>query len=107
MGLKCDSSSQSDDVITEQVPTSGTQLTSGGIVKLYSSGHDERVSQTVPDLKGVTFERAKIMLEAKNLNISKTGSGIVIAQNPQVGATVDEGTVVSVTLQEQATKTQN
>lgn len=107
LGLKCDSTCQADDVITEQMPASGTQLTSGGIVKIYSKGHDERVSQTVPDLKGVSFERAKVMLEAKNLNISSTGSGIVIAQNPQVGATVDEGTVISVTLQEQATKTQN
>ena len=107
LGLTCSTSGQADDIITEQVPASGTQLTKGGIVKLYSSGNDERVSQTVPDLKGVSFERAKIMLQAKNLNISSTGTGIVIAQNPQVEASVDEGTVVTVTLQEQATKSQN
>ena len=106
-GLTCSISGQADDIISEQVPASGTQLTKGGIVKLYSSGNDERVSQTVPDLKGVSFERAKIMLQAKNLNISSTGSGIVIAQNPQVDSSVDEGTVVTVTLQEQATKSQN
>ena len=106
-GLKVDSDSQADDVIMEQVPASGTQLTSGGIVKLYSKGNDDRVSQTVPDLKGVSFERAKVMLQAKNLNIAKTGSGIVIAQNPQAGTSVDEGTVISVTLQEQTTKSQN
>lgn len=106
-GLKVDSECQADDVVTEQVPASGTLLTSGGIVKLYSSGKDERVSQTVPDLKGVSFDRAKVMLQSKNLNISKTGSGIVIAQNPQAGTSIDEGTVISVTLQEQATKSQN
>lgn len=106
-GLKCICSGQSDDIINEQVPASGTQLTSGGIVKLYSKNNDQRVSQTVPDLKGVSYERAKIMLEAKNLNISSSGSGIVIAQNPQSGTSADEGTVISVTLQEQATRTQN
>lgn len=40
------------------------------------------------------------MLAAKNLNITSTGSGIVIAQDPKSGTSVDEGTVVNVTLQE-------
>lgn len=106
-GLVCETTGQADDLITEQVPASGTQLTRGGIVKIYSNGNDERVSQTVPDLKGVTFERAKIMLQAKNLNISSSGNGIVIAQNPQAGTSADEGTVISVTLQEQSTRSQN
>ena len=107
VGLQFDSSASSDEIITEQVPAAGTQLTQSGIVKLYSQENNERVSQTVPDLKGVSFERAKNMLKSKNLNISSSGSGIVIAQNPQAGTAVDEGTVVSVTLQEQATRSQN
>ncbi len=106
-GLKYSYNGNADDLITEQVPASGTQLTSGGIIKLYSSQNNTRVSTEVPDLKGVSFERAKIMLQSKNLNISSTGSGIVIAQNPKAGDKVDEGTVISVTLQEEATKSQN
>lgn len=106
-GLKYVTSSNADDIISEQVPASGTQLTKGGIVKLYTEGKDERVSQTVPDLKGVTFAQAKIMLEAKNLNISSTGSGIVIAQAPKAGSSIDEGTVINVTLQEASTSSQN
>ena len=47
------------------------------------------------------------MLEAKNLNIASSGSGIVIAQNPKAQTQVEEGTVITVTLQEQATKSQN
>ena len=76
-------------------------------VKLYTQGNDDRVSQSVPDLKGVTFEQAKIMLKAKNLNISSTGTGIVIAQDPKQGTKVDEGTVINVTLQEKTQTTQH
>ena len=106
-GLTYSTNAQADDIIKEQVPAKGTQLTSGGIVKLYTEGNNSRVSQTVPDLKGVTFEQAKIMLKAKNLNISGNGSGIVIAQNPKWGTSVDEGTVINVTLQEKASTTQH
>ena len=74
---------------------------------MYTEGSDDRVSQSVPDLKGVTFEQAKIMLKAKNLNIASTGSGIVIAQDPQYGTKVDEGTVINVTLQEKTSTTQH
>lgn len=107
IGLKYVSTGNADDIISEQVPASGTQLTKGGKVKLYSPGNDGRVSQTVPDLKGVSLAQAKVMLEAKNLNISSTGSGIVIAQDPKAGSSVDEGTIINVTLQEASTSSQN
>ena len=105
-GLEYNTNASADDIVKEQVPPKGTALTEGGIVKLYVEGNDERVSQSVPDLKGVTFEQAKIMLKAKNLNIASTGSGIVIAQDPQAGTSVDEGTVINVTLQQETTTTQ-
>lgn len=107
LGLTYSCKGNADDIISEQMPISGTQLTSGGIVKLYTEGNTERVSQSVPDLKGVTLAQAKIMLKAKNLNISSTGSGIVIAQNPKSGSSVDEGTVINVTLQEATTSSQH
>ena len=103
-GLEYSTNASADDIVKEQVPPKGTALTEGGIVKLYVEGNDERVSQTVPDLKGVTFEQAKIMLKAKNLNIASTGSGIVIAQDPIAGTSVDEGTVINVTLQQETTQ---
>ena len=106
VGLEYSTSASADDIVKEQVPPKGTSLTSGGIIKLYTEGNDDRVSQSVPDLKGVTFEQAKIMLKAKNLNIASTGSGIVIAQDPQAGTQVDEGTVINVTLQEKTSTTQ-
>ncbi len=97
----------SDEIVTEQVPKTGAQLTSGGVIKLYTKGNEERVSQTVPDLKGVSLAQAKIMLKAKNLNISSKGSGIVIAQDPAAGTSVDEGAIINVTLQEEISKGQN
>ena len=107
VGLKYSTTALPTDIVKEQVPAKGTGLTSGGIVKLYVEGNDDRVSQSVPDLKGVTFEQAKVMLEAKNLNINGSGKGIVIAQNPQAETKVDEGTVVSVTLQEKTSTSQH
>ena len=106
-GLEYSTNLSADDIVSEQVPPKGTQLTTGGVVKLYAEGNDDRISQSVPDLKGVTFEQAKIMLKAKNLNIASTGSGIVIAQDPQEGTSVDEGTVINVTLQERTSNTQH
>ena len=38
--------------------------------------------------------------KAKNLNIKATGSGIVVSQNIAVVTSVEQGTVVEVTLQE-------
>ena len=77
------------------------------IVKIYTNGNQEKVSTTIPDLKGVSYAQAKNMLQAKNLNISATGSGIVIATDPGANTTVDEGTIVNVTLQEQTGSSQH
>ena len=61
----------------------------------------------ISDLKGVSLAQAKVMLKARNLNISSKGTGIVIAQDPKAGTSVDEGTVINVTLQEATTSGQH
>ena len=82
-------------------PSSGTKLTSGGVVKLYTSKNSgERTKTVVPDLKGFSFTSAKNIAEAKKLNISSTGTGVVIAQEPKANEEVQEGTVITVKLQE-------
>lgn len=106
-GLEYSSVGDADNIVSEQVPKSGTQLQKNGIVKIYAEGKDERVSQTVPDLKGVSLAQAKVMLKARNLNISSKGTGIIIAQDPKAGTSVDEGTVINVTLQEATTSGQH
>jgi len=103
--FKCDG--KADDIIAEQTPKSGANLMSGGIVRAYTNGNTEKVTAEVPDLKGVTLSQAKIMLKAKNLNISATGSGVIISQSPKAGEKVEEGPLINVTLQKEVTRSQN
>jgi len=98
-GFNCKISGESKDIVTEQVPKEGTALLPDATVLLYTKKNDTRVSQTVPKLKGLTYTEAKAALKKKNLNIKITGSGIVTSQDIAAGTSVEEGTVISVTLQ--------
>lgn len=100
-GFKCSFTCSASSIITEQIPKQGTSLSEGAIIKLYS---DETVSNksktTVPDLKGMTYSAAKSALQAKNLNINTIGTGKVVSQDSIAGTEKPEGSVVTVTLQE-------
>lgn len=98
-GFNCKISGDSSDLVTEQMPREGTELLENATVLLYTEGNDTRVSQTIPDLKGMTLSEAKSALKKKNLNIKVTGSGVVTTQDIVAGTSVEEGTVISVTLQ--------
>lgn len=84
-------------LVTTQVPTHGTLL-KDSIVLLYSEENSTRTSVTVPDLTGMTLTQAKTALKKKNLNISYTGTGLVSKQSITYGASVEEGTIINVTL---------
>ena len=107
LGLKVSTSGQSSEIVTAQNPVGGAQLIKDGVVKVYTSEHNERVKTTVPNLKGVTLEQAKNMLKSKNLNVSYSGSGIVIAQDPTASAEIEEGSIVTVTLQAKTSDYEN
>lgn len=98
-GFSCKISGSSDDIVSEQMPKGGTSLLSGAVVRLYTKDNDTKVSQNVPNLKGMTASQAKNALKSKNLNIRITGSGKITSQDPIAGTSVEEGTVISVTLQ--------
>lgn len=104
LGLKAMTSASSDEVIISQNPKAGVSLSKNGIVKLYTSEHSSSVSVTVPDLKGKNLSQATSSLKNKNLNIQATGTGIVVSQDQAVGTSVEEGTVIKVTLQEVTTE---
>lgn len=91
-------------LVTDQVPKPGTSLLSGSTVNLYSEGNDTRTSVTVPNLKDMNLTQAKNALKAKNLNINISGSGTVVSQDIMAGTTVEEGTVIHVTLQKHTTE---
>lgn len=99
LGFNCRVYGNSDEIVTEQMPRAGTTLISNSTVILYTEGKDTRVSQTVPDLKGMTITEAKSALKKKNLNIKINGNGCVTSQEIAAGTSVEEGTVISVTLQ--------
>ena len=100
-GFECDVEGNDDDIVSAQVPVAGTGLIEGAIVKLYTEDNDTRVSQTVPDMKGMTLSEAKAALKNKNLNIKYTGSGRVTSQGVTFGTSVEEGTVIEVVLKEE------
>ena len=59
------------------------------------------MSQTVPNLKGMSLSEAKAALNNKNLNIKYTGHGKVTSQDIISGTKVEEGTVINVVLKEE------
>ncbi len=88
-------------LVTDQVPKPGTALLKGSLINIYSQGNEARVSTEVPNLKGMSFSQARNSLKSKKLNINITGAGTVISQDPMAGTTVEEGTIINVTLQKQ------
>lgn len=95
------SGSDTSLLVTDQMPKPGTLLLSGSSVNIYGAGNEARVSVQVPNLKGMSFSAARNSLKSKKLNINWVGSGTVIVQDPIAGTTVEEGTIINVTLQKQ------
>lgn len=85
-------------LVKEQVPKPGISLVSGSTIILYSEENEVRTSVTVPDLKGMSAAQATNALKSKNLNIIIEGSGTVVSQDQAANSSVEEGTVVKVTL---------
>ncbi|MCI9087412.1 MAG: PASTA domain-containing protein [Clostridia bacterium] len=97
-GFICSTSGKSDELVTEQFPVKGSQLTQNSIIKLYTETENTRVSKKVPDLMNKNLSQVKEELKKSNLNLSVTGSGIVVSQDPIQGTSVEEGTIIKVTM---------
>ena len=100
-GLIASIAGEIDELVVDQVPKPGTPLLSGSIIKLYTNGHEARVSSTVPDLKNMSLQQSQNALSSKNLNLKYSGSGKVISQDPPAGTSVEEGSVISIILQDE------
>lgn len=97
-GLVCSTSGNSSDIVKDQYPVKGSSLLKNSIVKLYTETEDTRISTQVPNLIGKNLSQVKALLKEKNLNVSITGSGTVVSQDPIENTSVQEGTIVKVTL---------
>ena len=104
LGIDIVTKASGDEIIINQTPKAGVSLAKGGIVKIYTENENTSVSVPVPDLKGKNLTAAKSTLKGKNLNIQAEGSGVVVSQDVQVGTTVEEGTIIKVTLQDTTTE---
>lgn len=82
--------------VSDQLPVAGTTLKKGSIVKLYAEDDDVRVSVEVPHVIGKTAAEAEAILKQRGLNISITGAGVVVSQDPPSGTHVEQGTVIRV-----------
>ncbi len=85
-------------LVSDQTPKPGSSLSADSVIILYGEGSEVSTSVSVPDLKGMTASQATSALKEKNLNISIEGSGVVISQDYMSGEQVQEGTIISVTL---------
>lgn len=100
-GFKYDTTSPDDSIVSEQVPKPGTALVKGAVIKLYSNQDKDRISVEVPNVKGLTAVKAKNTLISQKLNVKIVGEGKVVSQDPIAGTNVEEGTVITITLQKE------
>ncbi|MBR3674022.1 MAG: PASTA domain-containing protein [Clostridia bacterium] len=100
-GFKYETSSTDDSIVSEQVPKPGTGLVKGALVKLYTNNNSDRTSVEVPSVKGLTAVKAKNTLLSNKLNVKVVGTGKVVSQDPIAGTNIEEGSVVTITLQDE------
>ncbi len=85
-------------LVSTQVPAASTKVAKDSVVLLYTENNTTRTSVTVPNLKGMSLSKAKSTLNDKKLNINYSGSGLVVSQDIKADTSVEEGTVINVTL---------
>ena len=88
-------------IVTDQLPHPGVNLFGGANIFLSTENNNTRMSETVPNLRGMSLTQARNALASRNLNITFTGQGVVMHQEPPLGSNVPQGTVVNVRLMPQ------
>jgi len=101
-------SEEDKDVVLEMIPEPGQKVTESVPVKLIVSSGRGKV--TVPDLRGKSEYRARLLLEENGLELGRKNyvtSGehafdIVIRQSPGAGETIEKGSKVDITVNREA-----
>ena len=91
-------SSQTAAVVTYQYPHAGAEVASGTTIYLYTDTYSGSHTE-VPDVRGKSADFARQMLTAAGLNcqVAGEGTGTVQSQSEAAGASVQKGTVVTIT----------
>ena len=92
------------DTVTDQLPRAGAVIASGSEVLLYAGQSPSPVEETMPDLRGLSYEAAIEKLRGLGLYVT-AGNGVTDAQSELIsgqsiapGESVEHGTVIEVTL---------
>ena len=89
-------SSQSAAPVTYQYPHAGAKVPYGTTIYLYTDTYEGSRTE-VPDVTGKSPDFARQMLSAAGLNCVVEGSGTVQAQSSEPGASVQRGTIITLT----------
>ncbi len=82
--------------VISQMPVAGETVAEKSLVKLFIEGNDTRFTVQVPDVRNLSILEATSKLNELNLNIRVSGSGTAILQDPAMGTTVEQGTIITV-----------
>lgn len=94
--MESSSGDQAGAVVTYQYPRAGTQVAYGTTIYLYTDTYEGSHTE-VPDVTGKSADFARQMLAAAGLNCTVEGSGLVQSQSETPGASVQRGTIVTIT----------
>ena len=94
--MESSSGDQAGAVVTYQYPRAGTQVAYGTTIYLYTDTYEGSHTE-VPDVTGKSADFARQMLSAAGLNCTVEGSGLVQSQSEAPGASVQRGTIVTIT----------
>ena len=98
-GLTCEVVGDGNNIVS-QMPETGSTVSSGGIVVIYTDGDAEEEYSEVPDLTGYTIGDANYMLSSVGLNLVAIGASsnnytsVVMTQSQPAGSRVPRGTVI-------------
>ena len=95
------SSNGTGDRVQAQLPVAGSVVSNSATVIMYMDGQAPQTTITMPDLSGMTLERAKSTLQSRGLYVKITGaqgSGniVVTKQDVEAGSTVAYGQVITI-----------
>ena len=85
-------------IVKEQVPVADSKLYSNSTIILYTAKNRTRTSVNVPNLTDLSLAQARSTLSSLNLNLKYVGSGTVSSQDIEKDTSVEEGSVITVTL---------
>ena len=94
------------DTVTDQLPRAGADIAAGSEVLLYAGQNPAPTTETMPDLRGLSYEAARqrlgelgLYLTAEN-GVTDPAAQLVSAQSTAPGEELAHGSVVGVTLYE-------